>query len=161
MSYIILAIIIFGFDQLSKIFLYGFNQSLIGDFLWLKTVFNEGAAWGSFAGGRWIFIVISVLCAGIFIYLLISKKRFNSKFFKVSIGFLLGGLLGNLFDRIVFAGVRDFIFFKFINFPVFNVADIAVTVGTIMLIIYILFLYPKNNINREETYKKRVNKGDK
>ena len=77
--------------------------------------------------------------------MLISKKYFKSKFFKLSIGFLLGGLLGNLFDRIIYSGVRDFIYLKFINFPVFNIADIAITVGTIMLIVYILFIYSKTD----------------
>ena len=158
MSYIILAIVIFGIDQLTKIFLYGFDKKLIGDLLWLKTVFNEGAAWGSFSGGRWIFIAISSVCAVIFVYLLISKKYFQSKLFKVSIGFLLGGLLGNLFDRIFLAGVRDFIYLKFINFPVFNVADIAVTAGTVMLIVYILFFHAKNSKNVDET--KEKNQGE-
>ena len=145
MSFILFAVIIFGMDQLTKILLYGQNMSLLGDFLWLKTVFNEGVAGGIFAGGRWAFVVLSIICAVGFIYLLISKKYFKSKFFKVSIGFLLGGLLGNLFDRIFLGGVRDFIYFKFINFPVFNVADIAVTIGTIMLIVYIIFLYSKTD----------------
>lgn len=145
MAYIIFAIIIFGLDQLTKVLLYGQNMELIGDFLWLKTVFNKGAAWGSFEGARWFFIVISIIAGILFIYFLISNKYFKSKFFKLSIGFLLGGLLGNLLDRIVFAGVRDFIYFKFINFPVFNVADIAVTIGTILLIIYIIFLYGKTD----------------
>jgi len=145
MSFILFAVIIFGMDQLTKILLYGQNMSLLGDLLWLKTVFNEGAAWGVGNGGRWAFVVLSIVCAVGFIYLLISKKYFKSKFFKVSIGFLLGGLLGNLFDRIFFGGVRDFIYFKFINFPVFNVADIAVTIGTIMLIVYIIFLYSKTD----------------
>lgn len=160
MGYVILAIIILGIDQLTKVLLYGQNMSLIGDLLWLKTVFNKGAAWGSFVGGRWFFICISIIAGIVFVYLLFSNKYFKSKFFKVSIGFLLGGLLGNLFDRIVFAGVRDFIYLKFINFPVFNVADIAVTIGTIMLIVYILFLYSKIENNSKKLDKKGDNSGE-
>lgn len=151
MGYIILAIIILGVDQLTKVLLYGQNMSLIGDFLWLKTVFNKGAAWGSLEGGRWFFIVMSVIAGILFIYFLLTNKHFKSKFFKLAIGFLLGGLLGNLIDRILFAGVRDFIYFKFINFPVFNVADIAVTIGTILLIIYIIFLYTKTDGKKIKT----------
>ena len=145
MYFILFSIIIFGIDQLTKVLLYGKNMRLIGDFLWLKTVFNEGAAWGSLSGAKWFFIIISAIAAVVFVYLLISKKYFKSKFFKLSIGFLLGGLLGNLFDRIIYSGVRDFIYLKFINFPVFNIADIAITVGTIMLIVYILFIYSKTD----------------
>ena len=145
MWYLIICIVLFGVDQLTKVLLYGKEMSLIGDFLWLKRVpLNTGAAWGSFDGGRWVFIVLSVVIAGIIIYLLFSKKHFNSKFFKITLGVMLGGLLGNLFDRIVYAGVRDFLAFNFFDFPVFNVADIAITIATIMLMIYILFLHGKN-----------------
>ena len=157
MGYIILGIIIFGIDQLTKVLLYGHNMSLIGDLLWLKTVFNKGAALGSFSGGRWFFVIVSIIAGIVFIYLLLSNKNFKSKVFKVSIGFLLGGLLGNLFDRLFFAGVRDFIYLKFINFPVFNIADIAVTIGTIMLIVYIIFFHSKT----EKTKEKVVKQGDK
>lgn len=144
MGWLTIGIIVFGMDQLSKIFLYGIDKSLIGDFLWLKTVFNDGAAWGMFSGARWVFIIVSSIMAVLIVYLLLSKRFFNSKFFKLSLAILFGGLLGNLYDRIFLGGVRDFIFLKSINFPVFNVADIAITIGTIMLVIYILFLHNKN-----------------
>lgn len=144
MGWLTIGIIVFGMDQLSKIFLYGIDKSLIGDFLWLKTVFNDGAAWGMFSGARWVFIIVSSIMAVLIVYLLLSKRFFNSKFFKLSLAILFGGLLGNLYDRIFLGGVRDFIFLKSINFPVFNVADIAITIGTIMLVIYILFLHNRN-----------------
>ena len=160
MGYLVLALIIFGFDQLGKILLYGYNISLIGDFLWLKTVFNTGAAWGSFSGGRWIFIAISSVCLVIFVWILFSKKSIKSKLYKLSISLLLGGLLGNLFDRIVFEGVRDFIYLKFINFPVFNIADIAVTVGTILLIVFILFYYKNYEKNLKTQTEEVKNNGE-
>ena len=145
MSYLILGIIIFGADQLTKVLLFGKEMSLIGDFLWLKRAgLNTGAAWGSFDGGRWIFVAVSVVIAGLIVYLMFSKKHFKSRFFKLSLGIMLGGLLGNLFDRIVLGGVRDFLAFNFFDFPVFNVADIAITVATIMLIVYIIFFYGKD-----------------
>jgi len=142
MTYLIIGIVVFGFDLLTKSLLYGKEASILGDFLWLKKVgLNTGAAWGSFDGGRWIFVGVSVVAAAFILYLMFSNKYFQSKFFKVSLGILLGGLLGNLFDRLVLGGVRDFLAFNFFDFPVFNVADVAITVSTIMLIVYIIFLH--------------------
>ena len=60
-----------------------------------------------------------------------------TKFLKICVAVLLGGTIGNYIDRIFLGGVRDFIYFKSINFAIFNVADIAITVGTIMLAIYL------------------------
>ncbi len=148
MSYLILGLVIFGFDQLSKVFLYGKEMSVLGDFLWLKRVgLNTGAAWGSFDGGRWIFVAVSFVVAGVIVYLMFSNRFFKSKFFKITLGVMLGGLLGNLFDRIVLGGVRDFLAFNFFDFPVFNVADIAITIATIMLVVYIIFFFGKDKAN--------------
>ena len=68
-----------------------------------------------------------------------TSNGFNfGNFFKISVGVLRGGTIGNLIDRIAFAGGRDFIYFKSINFAIFNVADIAITIGTFMICVYLL-----------------------
>lgn len=144
MSYIVVSLILFGIDQLTKVLFYGKSMSLVGDILWLEDVpLNTGAAWGSFAGMRWVFVALSIVVSGVIVFFLFSNKFSKSKFFKLTLSVLLGGILGNFFDRLYYAGVRDFIFLKFINFPVFNFADMFITAGTIMLAVYILFLHKK------------------
>jgi len=153
MLYLFIAVACVVADQLTKIYLYGKQMSLIGDFLWLKNVeLNYGAGWSMFSGARWFFIIISFIIAGVIIFLLFEKKHFNSKFFKVTLGILLGGLVGNLIDRLFMGGVRDFLAFNFFDFPVFNVADIAITVATVMLVIYIIFLHDKKDKTKEQQY---------
>ena len=68
-----------------------------------------------------------------------ADKKYNYLFFTII--FLTSGAIGNFIDRIRFAYVRDFIYFELIDFPVFNVADIYVTLSVITLIILIFFVY--------------------
>ena len=127
-------------DQLTKKLIYGLPaKSIFGNLLWFESTLNKGVAFGMFAGMQIIFIILSFLCSCVFVYLLLSKKWIKQKLMKVAIGLILGGTISNFVDRLIFNGVRDFIYLKFINFAIFNVADIAITVGTILVIIYILF----------------------
>ena len=80
-------------------------------------------------------------------YVLFSKKLLAKRLEKISLALVLAGALSNLIDRILFAYVRDFIYLKFINFAVFNVADMAITIGAILIIISILFLQKKDTEN--------------
>lgn len=136
-SFIICAVIIIV-DQVTKYCIYGMSYSVIGDFLWVESTLNTGASFGMFKDGTIFFILFSIPMVVIMFYLIISKKWDYGKFFKITLGVLLGGTIGNLIDRIFIGGVRDFIYFKSINFAIFNVADIAITIATIMLIIYVL-----------------------
>jgi len=135
---IILAVVIVGLDQLTKYLLYGMSCSLIGDFLWLESTLNTGASFGMFKDGTLFFIILTVPMVAVMLYCIISKKHNFSKLLKCSIGVILGGTIGNFIDRIIFAGVRDFIYFKSINFAIFNVADIAITVGVCLLVLSII-----------------------
>lgn len=135
----IISIVIIIIDQVTKFCLYGMSCSLIGDFLWLESTLNTGASFGMLKNGTVFFIIFSIPMTALMIWLIVSKKYDYGKFFKITLGVLLGGTIGNLIDRIFFAGVRDFIYFKSINFAIFNVADIAITVATIMLVVF-LFL---------------------
>lgn len=102
---------------------------------------NKGAAF-SILQGKTIFLILMVSIVSLAIlYFLIKYKH---KFLRLSLSLILGGALGNLYDRIFSGGsVVDFLEFHFGSyvFPTFNVADILVVVGTILLMIYILFLY--------------------
>lgn len=114
------------------------------NFIYVK---NTGAAWGIFAGRPVFLIIISLIVIGLLItyYVLRVKKtdKHSSVLFGISMGLIVGGCLGNMIDRIAFGYVRDFINFQFIDFPVFNFADIALTFGMIILVVYFLFFYSK------------------
>ena len=99
---------------------------------------NTGAAFGTFYGKNNLFIVIMIIAIGfIFIYYRQFKENL---WMKISLGFLLGGAVGNLIDRLVFQYVTDFIrvrwwFLHWRWWPSFNIADASVVIGAIMLII--------------------------
>jgi len=123
-------------DQVTKACLYGLSMSLIGDFLWLEEAFNTGASFGMLKNGTLFFIILSTPLIAFMFWIIFSKRKEFTKFLKISVAILLGGTIGNYIDRIFLGGVRDFIYFKSINFAIFNVADIAITVGAIMLAVY-------------------------
>lgn len=155
MIYVLFAIIagIVAVDQVTKIIFSASNFSVLGDFLWFYSVQNEGAAFSMLEGGRWWFVAISVpVLVGLF-YIMISGKLFDSKFFRVTIAIMIGGIVGNLIDRVLFGYVRDFIYFKSINFAVFNIADMALTVSCVLLIIYIIFFAGKSDNKKPDDKK--------
>lgn len=101
---------------------------------------NLGAAWGMFSESRWIFLVISsaaIIGLPIFLY----KYRKAPFLFGFSLSLIIGGAIGNMIDRL-FAkdgAVTDFIEFAFMDFPIFNVADIFVCIGAALLFVYLAF----------------------
>jgi signal peptidase II len=109
--------------------------------------FNYGAAFSflSNAGGwqRWFFIIFSIIV--IFIISYILKKGKEPEY--IAFSFVLAGALGNLYDRIFYGYVIDFIEFHYKNFywPIFNIADIAISIG-IILLLYSMFLKRNKNV---------------
>lgn len=141
---LVISILLIGIDQITKWFLYGKETvSILGDILWFKSTLNTGVAFGMFSDSTLLFIVISSLATVIFIYLIFSKKFLTSKMEKICLGIIMAGTVSNLIDRIFLGGVRDFIYLKFINFPIFNVADMCITIGMVLLCIVIIFKKPK------------------
>lgn len=138
LSFIISGVVIFV-DQLTKFLIYGnATQKVIGDFLWFQSTLNTGVAFSWFEGNSFIFIIITAIASILLIYLILSKKFFNKSRFKICFGLILGGTIGNLIDRIIFDGVRDFIYLKFINFAIFNVADAVIVVSVILFCVFYL-----------------------
>lgn len=135
-------------DQLTKLWatgalIGGKIINIIGLFN-LVYVENRGAAWGIFNNHTIILTIASAIMSVVFIVLLILDKGKRGKLFSISMSLITAGAIGNLIDR-VFAGfVVDFIEFAFIDFPVFNVADICVTFGAILLLVYIFFYMDKD-----------------
>lgn len=108
---------------------------------------NEGAAWGIFQNKQIFFIVISVVLL-ICIALYNNKLPYTSRFraLRITMAVLASGAIGNMIDRIVHKYVIDFFEFKFISFPVFNVADIYVTCSVIFLLILTFFVYSEKEL---------------
>lgn len=101
---------------------------------------NPGAAWGMLQNHRWVFMLTStVAIIAIMIYL--AKNRKNLHVLSViSFTLIVAGGIGNMIDRVLVGYVVDFINFLFIEFPVFNFADMCVTVGAALMIVWLLFV---------------------
>jgi len=121
----------------------------------LTLLFNKGAAFSflSEAGGwqRWFFTAIAVVVS-IMLVLWLQKTQRRYWWLGLGLSMILGGALGNLYDRVVQGYVIDFISLHYDNyyFPAFNLADTAITLGAILLIVDMLFLEAKRN-KKEET----------
>ncbi len=124
-------------DQLTKFIVkknFELNESipLIKNILHLTYITNTGSAFGLFKGFN-IFLILFSVVVIIVIFYYLKQKKLNQKLLQFSIGLLLGGTIGNLIDRIFYGFVVDFIDFRI--WPVFNIADSAVTISIILLII--------------------------
>ncbi len=128
-------------DQITKVFasLYLDNIGIINNFFSLTYVKNYGGAWGILNNNLFILITVSIFA------LLTINKYINSdvnitKLSSVSYGMLIGGIFGNLIDRIFRGYVVDFLNFNIFNydFPVFNIADMLIVVGIILMIIEVI-----------------------
>lgn len=115
----------------------------------LTYVENRGAAFGMLQNARWLFIVVTVLACAAIAYWLIRKHKGLHTLMRVSLSFIIAGALGNLIDRVFLIYVRDMFSFVLINFAIFNVADSAVSVGTVLLIFDLLFYKGKKYLQDE------------
>ena len=174
---LILALAVLLLDQLSKLFIVGFfvesgkmlfegwltsigeSEVIIPKILSFTYVLNDGAAFGILSNQRLFCLLVTLLIcvAGIIVLLRFPTKHI---LLKLSSGFILGGAIGNLIDRVIIGVVRDFIDATIVetvtglSFAVFNVADIFVVVGTILLAVYILFIHDKIYPPKETKVKK-------
>ncbi len=105
-----------------------------------ELVKNPGGAWGIFSNQLWLFIIITVIALVFLGYLARYFDLKENPIFSASYILITTGTLGNFIDRVLFDGmVRDFVTFDFISFPSFNFADMALTIGVILLAIDTLF----------------------
>lgn len=140
----ILSVLIIALDQFTKYLItsnliLGLHSiPILKGLINIVYVENEGGAWGFMQNNTWLLIAITVLIMMVCVAMLI-KYGFKSKLFFFSIILVLSGGIGNLIDRVFRGSVVDFIQFGFFKqFPVFNVADIAVCIGTFMLLFYFI-----------------------
>lgn len=114
------------------------SVTVIDNILNFTYVENRGVAFGMFTGMRWIFIALTtIMICAIVIYMF--KKKPQSKLFYVCVALIVGGGIGNLIDRIFYGYVIDYISLSFFK-PVCNFADYCITIGTVLLVVYLLFI---------------------
>lgn len=117
--------------------------TVIKDFFYFNYLENTGAAFGLFSGNRWILIIASILgLYAIIKYFLLDNHITKTEVIGYSL--VIGGIIGNLIDRIVYGYVIDFIDFRFgsYQFPLFNIADMCIVIGAFIIIVWLL----KNSI---------------
>ena len=137
------SIFIIILDHFTKyLMFYNYKKFINKDFLLFRLDFvkNYGAAFNIFNGNRIFLSCISIIFSILLTYLILKKNTQNT-YYLYSYSFILGGTIGNGMDRILRGFVIDFINLNFINFPVFNIADISINIG----FIFLLFSMFKNN----------------
>ena len=157
---LIIIVILLAADQISKylVQLYlspvGTSVPVVDGLVQLTNVHNTGAAWGMLDGFRWLFIPLTLIVAGLLIIVMIRFRKNLTVFSRITLALLFSGAVGNFVDRVLLSYVRDFVdITPLFNFPVFNVADSALSVGCVMLVIDALFLKDKSMFERV-TFKK-------
>ena len=144
----IIAIFVIAVDLITKAILVPQNEgawltiTIIPHILQILPTRNTGAGFSFLSGHTWLLISITAVFLVLF-FVFDFKYKKKSKLYCISSALIIAGAIGNLIDRILFGYVRDFIYFQFINFPVFNVADIALTFGIILLLVYVIFYASK------------------
>lgn len=140
----------------------GNSITVIEGFCNLTYIENYGASFGILEGQQWFLISVSlILCIAGLVFLVIQPKA--HRLLRFSIVVIIAGAFGNLYDRLAFGYVRDFIEYKFfetwfgINFGIGNIADLVIIFGFIMLIVYIIFVYG-NNEKKNKVKEENINK---
>ena len=117
---------------------YGESISIIGNILKFTYIKNPGMAFGIQIGNR-LFFTLFALIASIVILVYLFRLKPENFLARFALASIFGGAVGNLIDRIAYKEVIDFIDIRIIRWPVFNIADIAVTIGMILLIAFVIF----------------------
>jgi len=126
--------------------LHSATSEFIPGFLSFTHHTNDGAAWGILSGARWFFVTFTavVLVGAVFIYVKLPQPLSKGKLAvvtRICMVVFIAGALGNMVDRAINGEVVDFLKFEFINFPIFNLADVFLVASVIPLSVIILFFY--------------------
>ena len=137
----LISLILLIVDQLVKLLIKSTFKlheelELIPNFFSLHYLQNDGAAFSILQNKTYLLVIVAIICLGIMVYYIQKEKTFT-KLSCISLGLILGGIIGNLLDRIIYKKVIDYLSFTFFtyNFPVFNIADVGITVGALLLIV--------------------------
>ncbi|ALU78635.1 signal peptidase II [Listeria monocytogenes] len=143
MYYYLITLAVVALDQLTKWIVVqnmeiGQKIEVIPGFLYWTSYRNDGAAWSILEGHMWFFYLITVVVIGIIIYIM-QKYAKGKRLFSISLAFILGGAIGNFIDRVLHQEVVDFVQTVWGNyyFPIFNVADASLSVGVVLMLVYV------------------------
>ena len=146
-SLIVIAALV-GVDQLTKLLAYNNLSDAPEGVSVINGVFsfyyapNTGISFSMLEGKMLLIIIVTLIIAALLVYVLIrTPKTYYYMPFSVVLSVIIAGATGNLIDRIFRGYVIDFISLDIIHFPIFNVADICVTVGLVILVFLIIFKY--------------------
>lgn len=149
---ICLAIISIAIDRISKYYAYNMlkDHPAVSLFAGIELKFlpNEGAAFGLLVGETSFFVLVGVIMLSAIVYFLIRLPR-NKRFIPFSglLTLIASGTLGNMIDRILYGYVVDFVYLSRIHFPIFNLADVCITISTVVLLIMLIFVYKEDDLN--------------
>ena len=163
MPYVLLSALIVVLDQWYKGFIsrqlvrVGSSAAFLPGVLQLTLVHNYGASWGILAGKTTLLLAVTALvCAAILCVILLGKPA--AALGRLSLAFILGGAVGNALDRFLQGYVIDMFETQFMDFPVFNVADCFITVGAVLMCLWVLGDEKKNRLERQEASRRRWEK---
>ena len=147
-AYIVFIIIGLILDRLSKS--YAINnfienpyQGKLLNFTYLE---NRGAAFGILQDSRLFFIILTLVIVAVLVYYFVKNYKTSHEILNIALAMIISGAIGNFYDRLLQGYVVDFIEFAFVKFPVFNIADIFVTLGSFLMIIYLIFFEESEKI---------------
>lgn len=149
---ILLTLLLIAVDQTTKYFavknLMNQKPYVVWDGVFeLHYLENRGAAFGMLQDQKVFFVLIAVIILAVIMYVLI-KAPYQKMYTKlhITLVFIASGAIGNLIDRLRYDYVVDFLYFSLIDFPIFNVADIYVTLSSVFLVILLLFVYKETDL---------------
>ena len=160
---VIFTVVLLIADQLTKkaavSHLQGQPDMIIWDGVFqLHYLENKGAAFSMLENASILFIIVAIIMLAVIVYVLTkvpAGKRYM--IWHICLSMIAAGAIGNMIDRIKLSYVIDFLYFSLINFPVFNVADICVTVGVALLCVFVLFVWKDEDM--EFLSRKKAGKG--
>lgn len=143
----LLALALLALDQWVKRYItltlpLGEARPFLPGFVELKTVHNYGAAWSSFSGMRWL-LVVATSCIVLALLALLVRRVVRHPLGVLACCLIVSGGLGNILDRVRLGYVVDMFNFQFINYPVFNVADMCIVSGCVLGLVYYQWFYEK------------------
>lgn len=147
-------------DLFTKTITEGYEVSILNKIISFYSVHNTGAAWSIFSNQTLVLSIVSgIAIVGIIIYDIFFNTM-EGKLYSISLALILSGAIGNFIDRVFFGYVRDFIRLDFINFPIFNLADIFLVSGCIGICIFMIIFACKESNKKTQKPKKDISEND-